>query len=170
MFKKLHITPAIFKLTSRASGAHTLDEKMDDIIRLLADKNLDAAKKNELQERFNSAMRGDDVASTSLNEHHHWLEGEMDIILSRRHTKKLTYKKNSRSSHISVAFRMIISVLLITLGFAMIILPTPPSFEIYTIYYFTNNDGFTVMDLISLIIVFCGIYTLITAKKSSNKS
>jgi len=59
---------------------------------------------------------------------------------------------------------------MITLGFAMIILPTPASFEIYTIYYFNHNDGFTVMDLISLIIVFCGIYTLITTKKSSNKS
>jgi hypothetical protein len=45
----------------------------------------------------------------------------------------------------------------------MIIMPAPPYFEMFTIYYFNANDGVTLMDLISLIIVAVGIYIMINA-------
>jgi hypothetical protein len=46
----------------------------------------------------------------------------------------------------------------------MIIVPAPsPAFEIATIVHFTPNDGLTIMDLISLLIVFGGIYLLVYA-------
>ena len=51
-----------------------------------------------------------------------------------------------------------IAMVMIVLGAAMILVPAPPSFEILTLYYFNPNDGITVMDLVSLIIVFGGIY------------
>jgi hypothetical protein len=58
---------------------------------------------------------------------------------------------------------LIISVILITLGFAMIIMPAPPYFEMFTIFYFNPNDGVTLMDLIALLIVFTGVYLCITS-------
>ena len=52
---------------------------------------------------------------------------------------------------------------MITLGFGMIIMPAPPYFEMFTIFYFNQNDGITIMDLISLLIILAGIYLLIKA-------
>jgi hypothetical protein len=137
---------------------------MDEIIRLLAEDGLDAEKIHELRERFNRAIS---LLGTykKYNDELAWKEKEMDIILSNVQTKQYT-PRISKTKQASIVFRMIISVLLITLGFAMIILPTPGAFEIYTLFYFNPQDGFTVMDLISLIVVFCGIYTLITVKKA----
>ncbi len=171
LFKKIHISSAIFRLPGSTRYPGTLDEKVEELIELLAEKEIDDPKKTELQQRLNEAIHTSGSGKTGKRERWAaensgaWLENEMDIILTRRKTKHLTYRRTRGIGHLSSAFRIIISVLLVTLGLAMIILPTPASFEIYTIYYFNANDGFTVMDLISLIIVFCGIYTLITTKR-----
>lgn len=55
----------------------------------------------------------------------------------------------------------LIATVLIATGFAMIIMPAPPSFEIFTIFYFNHNDGVTVMDLISLLIVLSGVFLFV---------
>ena len=52
---------------------------------------------------------------------------------------------------------------MITLGMGMIIMPAPPYFEMFTIFYFNPNDGVTIMDLISLLIVFTGVYLLVSS-------
>ncbi|MGN6180773.1 MAG: hypothetical protein ACTHNW_16440, partial [Mucilaginibacter sp.] len=57
----------------------------------------------------------------------------------------------------------IISITMITLGFGMIIMPAPPFFEMFTIFYFNPNDGVTIMDLISLLVILFGIFFLIKA-------
>jgi len=57
--------------------------------------------------------------------------------------------------------KIIIGFLFVTLGFSMIIMPAPPYFEMFTIFYFNPNDGVTLMDLISLIIIATGIYIII---------
>lgn len=50
---------------------------------------------------------------------------------------------------------------MIIMGFGMIIIPAPPFFEMFTIFYFNRNDGITIMDLISLLIILAGVYFLI---------
>ncbi len=163
LFKKINISSPILKTLKTGSREAVLDQKMDEIIRLLAEEKQDAEKIHELRERFNRAT-SQLPAYKQYNIDLTWKEKEMDIILSNVQTK--TYKPGiSKAGQIRKACRMIISILLIALGFAMIILPTPAVFEIYTLFYFNHNDGFTVMDLISLIIVFCGIYTLVTIDK-----
>ncbi|HVZ24541.1 MAG TPA: hypothetical protein VG842_00700, partial [Sediminibacterium sp.] len=72
-------------------------------------------------------------------------------------------KKIGKRRLIFNTFKAIVALLIIMLGFAMIILPTPASFEIYTLFYFNEQDGFTLMDLISLLIIFTGIYILLTS-------
>jgi hypothetical protein len=46
---------------------------------------------------------------------------------------------------------------------AMIIMPAPPYFEMFTVFYFNDNDGVTIMDIISLLIVFTGVYLFLNA-------
>jgi hypothetical protein len=54
-----------------------------------------------------------------------------------------------------------LGIVMLTLGFAMIIMPAPAYFEMFTIFHFTENDGVTLMDLISLIIVLTGVFVII---------
>ena len=56
---------------------------------------------------------------------------------------------------------VIIGIILITLGMAMIIMPAPPYFEMFTIFHFNPNDGVTLMDVLSLLIVFTGVYLFV---------
>lgn len=55
-----------------------------------------------------------------------------------------------------------IASVMVILGIAMIMVPAPPAFEILTLYYFNPQDGVTVTDLISLIIILCGFYIFIS--------
>ncbi|MCE6987653.1 hypothetical protein [Dyadobacter sp. CY323] len=75
-------------------------------------------------------------------------ENQIDSTISSSYLRRNTIQK---------AIIFILSVILIVVGFAMIIMPAPPSFEIFTVYYFNINDGVTVMDLVSLLIIFGGI-------------
>ena len=137
---------------------------MDELLILMSEEGAAPEKIYELRERFLRAS-SQIPAYKEFTDELVVRDKEMDIILSNVQAEYY-HSKNNRASRISILFRMIISVLLITLGFAMIILPTPGVFEIYTLFYFNPQDGFTLMDLISLIIVFCGIYTLITIKRN----
>jgi len=85
---------------------------------------------------------------------------ELEIVITN---KKGRPGRKEKSQGFRKMIKMIISILLITLGFAMIILPAPPYFELFTIFHFNEQDGFTLMDLISLLVVFAGVYSLITA-------
>jgi hypothetical protein len=49
------------------------------------------------------------------------------------------------------------------LGLAMIIMPAPPYFEMFTIFYFSKDDGITLMDVISVIILLTGVYLFLNA-------
>jgi hypothetical protein len=42
-------------------------------------------------------------------------------------------------------------------------MPAPPYFEMFTIFYFNQNDGVTLMDLIALLIVFTGVYLFLSS-------
>jgi hypothetical protein len=75
-------------------------------------------------------------------------ENQIDSKISSSYLKRNTLQK---------AVMFILAILLIVVGFAMIIMPAPPSFEIFTVYYFNANDGVTVMDLVSLLIIFGGV-------------
>jgi hypothetical protein len=73
---------------------------------------------------------------------------------------KIDSKMNSASkghNFLKKGILFLLAILLIVFGFAMIIMPAPPDFEILTVYYFNANDGVTVMDLVSLLIIFGGV-------------
>jgi hypothetical protein len=73
------------------------------------------------------------------------------------------YQKNIWATNLSRNLVIFIGIIMITLGMAMIIMPAPPYFEMFTIFYFNDNDGVTLMDLIALLIVFTGVYLFLNA-------
>ena len=116
-------------------------------------------------------------AASYLHRLHNLLKNEIKSTDSERiqNAQFLTAER----SHTSIfkplllikLIRLSIGILLITIGLTLIVIPAPsPSFEIATIYYFNPQDGVTVMDLLSLLILFCGIFVLVRTiiKKSSN--
>ena len=84
------------------------------------------------------------------------LEG-LEKLLSETKIDSNISKNYLRENAIQKAVMFILSILLIVVGFAMIIMPAPPSFEIFTVFYFNANDGVTIMDLVSLLVIFGGV-------------
>lgn len=84
------------------------------------------------------------------------LEG-LEKLLSETKIDSEISKSYLRKNALQKVIMFILAILLIVVGFAMIIMPAPPSFELFTVFYFNANDGVTIMDLVSLLIIFGGV-------------
>ncbi|MCD8739492.1 hypothetical protein LT679_02660 [Mucilaginibacter roseus] len=147
-----------------------INQKLDELIALLAETNIDSDKARDIQQKLNSAIENSAHGETGIdalrqidteNASRDDLLDEFSILLSSHQFDSESSKKYIRAEKGANIVLMVISLVLITLGLAMIVLPAPPDFEIYTIFYFNPNDGITIMDLISSLIVLSGIYLLI---------
>jgi hypothetical protein len=150
-----------------------IERKIDDAIQLLNQSDLSGEEIHELQQYFNEGLQHNPSYRSYLANHLSTVlkerrTEEIDIVFARIRGKNRGFGNGRKKFPNPI--RIIISLLMITLGFAMIILPAPPYFEMYTIFYFNENDGFTLMDLISLLIVFCGVFILmLTMQKRNNE-
>ena len=75
---------------------------------------------------------------------------KIDMILKSNYIDTKIVKSITIRRYSEFIIQGLIGFVMLTLGFAMIILPSPTYFEMFTIFHFTTNDGFTLMDLISL--------------------
>ncbi|RYD92872.1 MAG: hypothetical protein EOP54_20095 [Sphingobacteriales bacterium] len=160
---------------NQAGSDLSIDKKLDEFLGLLANNRIDSQKAKYLQEKINDAIENstaDDVDIEAYrkldteNTSRADLLDEFSILLSSHKIdsdQAKNYLKGEKSANVVLT---VISLVMITLGFAMIVMPAPPSFEVFTIFYFTRNDGVTLMDLVSLLVVLAGIYLLI---RSFNK-
>jgi hypothetical protein len=165
----------IKKHVSRAQQSvnkqNTVDAKLNEFVALLAQSDIDSEQAKNIRLRINQALDGsmshkEQIAAfknfeISDNASRADLLDEFSVLLSGHQIDSEASKKYLRTERISRGVIIAISVVLIALGFAMIIMPAPPYFEMFTIFYFTPDDGVTLMDLISLLIILCGIYLLI---------
>ncbi|BDQ11822.1 hypothetical protein [Sediminibacterium sp. TEGAF015] len=62
-----------------------------------------------------------------------------------------------------------VGLLFITVGFLTIVTPTSAEFEIATLFYFNDHDGFTVLDAFALVVIFIGIFFFIKAFVAQDK-
>lgn len=62
-----------------------------------------------------------------------------------------------------------VGLLFICTGFLIIVTPTTAEFEIATLFYFNENDGFTLLDAFALVIIFIGIFFFIKAFVAQDK-
>lgn len=88
---------------------------------------------------------------------------DLEILLSQHQLDNTITKKFLLREKINKALVIAIGIIMITLGMGMIIMPAPPYFEMYTLFYFNPNDGVTIMDVLSLLIVFTGVYLFSSA-------
>ena len=148
-----------------------IERKIDDIMQSLSQSDLSGDEIHELKQYFNQGLLHNSTYRSYLASNLGSIlkerrTEEIDIVFARIRGKSRGF--GSGLKKFPNPIRIIISLLLITLGFAMIVLPAPPYFEMYTIFYFNESDGFTLMDLISLLVVFCGVFTLMTTMLKKN--
>ena len=154
-----------------AENKAIVEKKMDELISMLSQSEFDRETINNFQQSFNKAIenrrsetnlikafkiidRKDDASRDELIDEFSMLllSNKIDSNIAR------TYLKGERANRMVLR---LVAFTIITLGFAMIIMPAPPYFEMFTIYYFSRNDGVTLMDLISLAVVFTGVYLFV---------
>lgn len=145
----------------QTTGKERIEEKVDAMIEQLENADLTGEEIHQLNLYIHQRIESLGPYKKFLAGHPEESPHELAIVLSKKDRGKGRRKEMGFPHPI----RLIISILMITLGFAMIIMPAPPYFEMYTIFYFNESDGFTLMDLISLIIVFCGIFSLVSSMK-----
>jgi hypothetical protein len=160
----------IDQLRSAAERHTAMEKKLDELISILAESDFDSESIKRYRSKVNSAFEDkitpddlkafkaiDEKTDASREE----LLDEFSVLLeSHKFNSKAStqYLKIERSNKFIF---MAIGAVMITLGFAMIIMPAPPYFEMFTIFYFSRDNGVTLMDLISLIIVFAGVYVFV---------
>jgi len=144
-----------------------VEKKLDELIAVLQSGNIDSEKLKQYQKKFNDAVEQCSLAAFKQLDNGALSREEMlnnlgALLQQHPVNSKMTAKlvKKSTSKRIVLG---LIGLIMVTLGFAMIVMPAPPYFEMFTIFYFNNDDGVTLMDLISLLIILCGIYLLVTS-------
>lgn len=179
MGKSKRINDQIKKFQELDEIKVSVDQKLEELINLLDNSELDSESIKNLHNKFNKAVERKshfiqdieefkklDDSSLSRFE----IADDLEKLLSKYKldsddSKKIIIKGSG--SNISL---IAIALILIVLGFAMIIMPAPPYFEMFTIFYFSQNDGVTLMDLIALLIVFTGVYLFIQSMINLKRS
>lgn len=147
-----------------------IHRKLDELILLLSDTSLDNESLQELQRKFHAAI-GSAASTTALSPYvkdgkknvaAENADADFNQLLFINQLDRNAQKKFSVNQLMNKVIRVVISLLLVLLGFGMIIMPAPPYFEMFTLFYINPNDGVTIMDVISLIVAFTGIYILIS--------
>lgn len=167
MRKGKGINDQIKKFQALDDAKVSVDQKLEELMTLLESSDLDSDSVGKIQDKFTKAVERKRMSIENLEEFKRLdsqslsrmeKANDLEKLLSMykidsNDTKKLV--NNDKGSCLAI---LIVGILMIVLGFAMIILPAPPYFELFTIFYFTKNDGVTLMDLIALIIAFTGVY------------
>jgi len=169
---KTNFTKEISHFNNVEGSNQPLLTKLDEFVELLEKSDLDSENIKIIQSKLNKSLDQKLISKNSIQEVRDVSMSGLDkmeqldkleLLLNNNHFDSSEGKKNNIKSVLSRSIKGIIGLLFVTLGFAMIVMPAPPYFEMFTIYYFNANDGVTLMDLISLIIVAVGIYIMINA-------
>jgi len=152
------------------SEAELLELKADELVALLQKGVIDAKRAKAIQQKINKAIDEASLPKTieafkELDAGQDRLEllNDFEMLLSQHQLDTNVSKQYLNHERIKKTVVAIIGITMITLGMAMIIMPAPPYFEMFTIFHFNPNDGVTLMDLIALLIVFTGVYLFLNA-------
>lgn len=158
--------------------AISLEKKLDELISMLEESDLDSNTVSRLQDKLNQAFDSNRLTDTELEEFKRLdnqnvsrleMADDLEVLLTRYKLDSNNTRSYAGTEKWAYISQFIIAVILVALGFAMIIMPAPPYFEMFTVFYFTPDDGVTLMDLISLLIIFTGVYLLFTSITKLNR-
>jgi hypothetical protein len=147
-----------------------MERKVNELIRLIGQVTLDNHQAIEYQRRISEAFQNAETMHKKLApfealdqdtlSREELLEG-LEKLLAENQVDSKTVSASPAQNGLQLGLMLILGVLLIVTGFAMIIMPAPASFEIATVFYFNSNDGVTIMDLVSLMIIFGGVLLIV---------
>ena len=161
-----------FNYDSPDDSSKLIDAKVDELISLIKQTDMDGSEIKHLHEKIGHIISDElspreKISAFNQLDYEHKERGDilsdLEVLLTKHQLDNKISKRYLLNKRIKKASVFVVGVILLTLGFAMIIMPAPPYFEMFTIYYFSLNDGITLMDLISLGIVFTGIYLILTS-------
>lgn len=135
-----------------------VDEKLEELIALLSQTHINGEVARYFTQQFDHAIRN---ANKDSADTHSELYDHAEILHEISPQSNNRLKRYLQAKHISNIIFIIIDIIMILIGLGMIILPATPFFKMFPIYYISRNDGVTVMDLISLLIILAGVYFLI---------
>ncbi|PST83366.1 hypothetical protein C7T94_12375 [Pedobacter yulinensis] len=169
MAKNDKLSDDLNRLRHLDDDGEAVHRKLDEFINLLEASDLDSENIKKLKSKLDQALETKLNNKSLVKEIQRMSMGganletldQLEFLLTSNHLDSREAKKIRLNARVVNVFRLFVGILLITLGFAMIVMPAPPYFEMFTIFYFTADDGFTLMDLISLIIVATGIFIMI---------
>jgi hypothetical protein len=145
-----------------------LDNNFNLFISELSKAPVSKSKALEMEQRFFNALRvkaGDTSHANTSAAHSNDAEilQDMQKLLNTKNTFNLKEVPLKAANWAYFMALSIAGILFITVGFVLITTPASPEFEIATLFYFNEFDGFTVMDLFALMIIFIGIFFFIRA-------
>ncbi|TAH08729.1 MAG: hypothetical protein EAZ12_07345 [Sphingobacteriia bacterium] len=144
-----------------------LDKSFQDFLGELQKTAIPEYKRKEIEQTLKDALissRTDTFQKNPQTDHsQNLIHLDLNKLNKRNSLMNSTYIKHSAVRWFSSLAIFSAGLLFITIGFILIVTPATPEFEIATIFYFNEYDGFTVMDLFALVIIFIGIYLFIRA-------
>jgi hypothetical protein len=156
---------------AKDSEGRIIEEKVEELIKAILANPVDNRRSKIYQQRISDAFKKVVTSPKQFkqfNALHHdnnlsreELLDELGKILSETDIDSNQSRSILRQNAVRRVTLFIVSILLIVTGFAMIIMPAPPSFEMFTVFYFNPNDGVTIMDLVSLLIIFGGVFLFV---------
>ncbi|CAM3916406.1 hypothetical protein MUGA111182_17085 [Mucilaginibacter galii] len=171
MSKHEDIKKEVVQLQQASNKQAAIDTKLDELVKLLAQSDIDSEKVKQIRGTVNDALdkagtyRHQIDAFKQIDEHDNAnranLLDEFSVLLANHQVDSAMSKKYLQGERVKQVVLAAIGLVLIMLGFAMIIMPAPPYFEMFTIFYFNPQDGVTLMDVISLLIILSGVYLLV---------
>jgi hypothetical protein len=152
-----------------ADEAAQIELKAEELVALIRAKGIDDYRSKAIRQKINTALDNASLPKTieafkEIDTEQDRLEvlNNFEFLLSHHQLDSHVTKKYITHERIRKGLIIAIGIIMITLGMAMIIMPAPPYFEMFTVFYFNDNDGVTIMDLISLLIVFTGVYLFLS--------
>ncbi|WAC13630.1 hypothetical protein [Dyadobacter pollutisoli] len=144
-----------------------LDSKIKELVQVIEQTNVDIDHSRACEQRIADAFKRSAITQKQIApfqaldqdnnlSREELLEGLEKLLAENKIDSKMA-NRLPRRHFLQKGVLFLLAVLLIVFGFAMIIMPAPPDFEILTVFYFNANDGVTVMDLVSLLIIFGGV-------------
>ena len=149
-----------------------IQAKLDELIALLDESNLDSDSVKFMQQRFNTAVESTDINKKQIDDFkrideisdtvsREQLLDQFSVLLENNRIDSKSATRFLRQERLSSVIMFLVGTVMVALGFAMIVMPAPPYFEMFTIFYFNQDDGITLMDLISLLIILAGVYFMV---------
>lgn len=178
MQDKNKLTEDIHHFEKLSAKDDELIQKLDEFMLLLEHSNIDSENIKGIKNKINTALdeklsntevikKIQEVSLSDMGKLNQL--DQLENLLNTNYLDSKQLKNHKISERLNNVVKVIIGFLFITLGFAMIVIPAPPYFEMFTIYYFSMDDGVTLMDLISLIIIATGTFIVIRSMLNIKK-